>query len=282
MMRWQRKTSVTMMSARFFPDTMVAFFSRTRSLLSSLPTGVEKLLLIVVCWQVAGLFWALFAPAQGDVKLSMPSQGAGPGAVTADALLRWYGGDTTADAPADYTLLAVIAGRKGAAVVKRGADASVAVRVGEELSAGSRLVAVDPEQITLERAGVRQVVKLPQKAAPQLFTQAPPAPGRSLPAIRMTRGQMAGVIQGGNLASWDKGLSSVADGGIRVDNVAAQPLARMLQFRNGDILKSVNGRRLDQVADSSLLFHFFAQQSSVDVVLVRNGATLTQHYDIQP
>lgn len=271
-----------MICTRYFRDIPVAFSLRLRSLASSLPGWFEKSLLIVLCWQFAGLFWALFAPAPADLKLVMPAQGAGQSAVTTDALLRWYGSDTTADAPEEYALLAVIAGNKGAAVVKRGSDASVAIRVGEELSAGSRLVAVEPEQITIERAGVRSVVKLPQKSTPALFAGVAPTPAKSLPAIKMTRGQMAGVIQGGNLGSWDKGLSSFADGGVRVDDAAAQPLARMLQFRNGDILKSINGRKLNQVSDSSLLFHYFGQQSSVDVVLIRDGATLTQHYDIQP
>jgi general secretion pathway protein C len=271
-----------MICTRFFRDPLVDFSLRLRSLTSSLPGWLEKSLWVVLCWQFAGLFWVLFAPASPDFKLVMPSQGAGQSVVTADALLRWYGGDTTADAPEEYALLAVIAGSKGAAVVKRGSDASVAIRVGEELSAGNRLVAVEPEQITIERAGVRSVVKLPQKNTPALFTGVAPPPAKSLPAIKMTRGQMAGVIQGGNLGSWDKGLSSFADGGVRVDNAAVQPLARMLQFKSGDILKSINGRRLNQVSDSSLLFHYFGQQSSVDVVLIRDGATLTQHYDIQP
>ena len=92
---------------------------------------------------------------------------------------------------------------------------------------------------------------------------------------------MARIFQNGNLSSWNRDLSSVPDGGIRIDD-ATQPLIQMLELKSGDILKSVNGRQLDQIADLSLLFHFFAQQSAVDLILVRNGASFSSHYDIQP
>jgi len=269
------------MSPFLSTGSLVNFFPRTRSLFSAVPNWLEKLLFVLICWQFAGLFWVLLAPATPNVKLVMPQQSPANNRVSAEAFLRWYGSDTVAEKAQDYSLIAVIAGANGAAVLKSGDQGSMAIRVGEEIAPGARLIAVEPEQITVERSGVRQVIKLPQKASQALFANVAPAQ-KTLPLIKMARGQMAGILQGGNLATWDKGLSSVADGGIRVDDAMAQPLAKMLRLKNGDILKSINGRRLDQVADSSLFFHFFGQQSAVDVVVVRDGATLTQHYDIQP
>ena len=243
---------------------------------------LEKLLLIILCWQFAGLFWVLFAPSASDPKLLMPTLPSDQRRAGPDALLRWFGAAAADGAPAAYSLVAVIAGQHGAAVLKGADGKAVAVRVGEEIAPGSRLLAVLPDEISIERAGVRQVIKLPQTQGAALIAGVAATPARALPAIRMTRGKLAGILQGRNLGDWDKGLSTPADGGIRVDRAATQALARMLELKNGDILKSVNGRRLDQVADSSLLFHYFAQQSSVDIVLLRDGATLTQHYDIQP
>lgn len=106
-----------------------------------------------------------------------------------------YGGDTTADAPEEYALLAVIAGSKGARSSSAGptpasryASAKSCRRVtAQSQSAGG--------QITIERAGVRSVVKLPQKNTSELLTGVAPPPGKSLPTIKMTRGQMAGVIE---------------------------------------------------------------------------------------
>ena len=264
-------------------------------LFSGLPAWLERLFLVVLCWQLAGLFWMLSSPNTADVNLVMPRPAPDKGLVSRDALLRWYGSDdkAAAEAPSDYTLLAVIAGKNGVALLKSG-ETSVAVRVGMEIRPGSKLVAVEPNQITIEQAGVRKEIKFspPSSAAAPLFAKVAPATAtgtgaatattRALPPIRLTRGQMANLIQGGNLGSWDKGLAAAPDGGIRIENASGQPLARLLQLKSGDILKRINQRPLDQLADISLVFHYFGQSAPVDLVLVRNGAQLTQHYEIQP
>ena len=136
--------------------------------------------------------------------------------------------------------------------------------------------------ITWRRA--RHEIKLPQSTSPPLFAKVEQRAQTKpvLPPIKITRGQMTSIIQGENLSAWDKGLSSVPDGGVRVENAATQPLAKILQLKNGDILKSINLRKLEQLSDISLILHYFGQQSSVDLVLVRNGTTFTQHYEIKP
>jgi len=242
-------------------------------------------LIVVLCWQLSGLFWLMFSPATADVNLLMPRQNSAASLVSRDAFLRWYGADgkAVAEVLGDYTLMAVIAGKNGVALLKSG-DTSVAVRVGMEIRPGSKLVAVEPNQITIEQAGVRKELKfsLPTSAATPLFAKVGSAPARALPPIRLTRGQMATLIQGGNLGNWDQGLAAVPEGGVRIENASSQPLAKLLQLKSGDILKRINQRPLDQLADISLVFHYFGQSAPVDIVLVRNGAHLTQHYEIQP
>ena len=249
-----------------------------------MPSWLERLLVVVLCWQLAGLFWTLFAPASTDVGLVLPRLNADQGQASRDAFLRWYGaaGKAAAEGPSDYTLLAVIAGENGVALLKSG-EKSVAVRVGMEIKPGSRLVAVEPNYVTIEQGGVRQEIRFasPSAAAPSL-AKADGAPARALPTIRLTRGQMAKLIQGANLGSWDKGLAVAPDGGVRIENAVSQPLAKLLQLKSGDILKRINQRPLEQLADISLIFHYFGQSAPVDLVLLRNGAQLTQHYEIQP
>lgn len=238
----------------------------------------------MLCWQLSGLFWGLLSPATSDVGLVLPRQNA-EGPTSRDAFLRWYGSDGKAasEGLGDYTLMAVIAGENGVALLKSG-ETSVALRVGMEIRPGSKLVAVEPNQITIEQGGVRKEVRFSPSSSPAapLLTKAAAAPTRALPTIRLTRGQMTKLLQGGNLGSWDKGLAAVPDGGVRVDNAASQPLAKLLQLKSGDILKRINQRPLDQLTDISLVFHYFGQSAPVDLVLVRNGAQLTQHYEIQP
>ena len=260
-----------------------------RSILAALPNWLEKLLLVLLCWQLAGMFWRGAEPDTQKVKLALPRQSSGQGVVSREPFLRWYASDEKGptEALGDYRLVAVIAGREGAAVLKN-PGGSVAARVGSQIVPGSKLVAVEPDRIVVEQGGARKTLKFPETvaAAEPLYanvknTTAPPS-RRALAPISVTRGQMAQTVQGGNLGSWDNGLASPPDGGIRIEDVAAQPWARLLRLANGDILKSVNQRPLVQLADISLISYYFGQQSSVDLTLIRNGAQITQHYDIQP
>lgn len=264
---------------------------RVRALAVRLPKWLERIVLVVVCWQVAGLFWWAFAPSTDGTSLALPRPSAERGTVSRDALLGWYGADErgAANVAGDYRLIAVIAGPRGAAVVKGGEGPSLAARVGDELQPGSRLVSVEPTRITLERGGVRQELKLPQSDAASsssaLITRTSPGKfprSAQLKPIRITRGQMVAMLQGSNVAVWDTGLSTAPEGGIRIDKAATQPLAQLLQLNDGDLLKRVNQRTLNQVADISLISYYFGQHTAVSIDLVRHGAHLTQHYDIQP
>lgn len=266
---------------------------RAFALISKFPPWLEKLLLALLCWQLAGLFWLLFAPSTDSVSLGLPRPVAEAGAHSQQAraaLLRWYGTDTTSGkvTTGDYSLVAVIAGKQGAALFKGSDGVSVAVRVGEALRPGSTLVAVEPNQVTIEQAGVRQQLQLPQNGAQKLIAAGANAAGGQLPSgkalkpIRLTRGQIVAVMRGGNVAGWDKGLASAPEGGIRIEKSAQQPFTRLLKLNDGDLLKTINQRPLNQLADISLISYHFGQRAAVDIDLIRDGVPMTQHYEIQP
>ncbi|MDR3300856.1 MAG: hypothetical protein LBU43_12900 [Candidatus Accumulibacter sp.] len=269
---------------------------RARVLAAKLLPWLERALAALVCWQLAGLAWGLFAPATTGVML-VPPRPAPVHAESRAALLGWFGGETREDAPAasGYSLLAVIAGKNGVAVLKGSDGKSVAVRAGDSVDSGNRLLAVEPLGATLEHDGSRLEVRFPRTETHSLFSSAggaapamsapraaAPVPAAGVPAIRVTHGQMIAVMRGDNVAGWDKGLSNAPDGGIRVDRVAAQPFARLLQLKDGDVLKMVNQRPLARLADISLVFFHFGQSPSVDLELIRRGVSMTQHYEIQP
>ncbi len=259
--------------------------SRLLPLANVLPRWVGRLLLLVLCWQCAGLFWTVFAPSTSHVDLVMPQSGGGLASVGKEALLAWYGSENKAsvDSSGDYQLIAVIAGPDGAAIFKDGGGKHLAIRSGEEIVGGLRLLAVEPEQVLVEHNGVKRTLSLAQRAkAIDIKVTERKVPGASSAAIRLTRGQMLSMIQGDNIAHWDKGFSALPEGGIRVENADSHPLSKMLKLRNGDILKRVNQQALDNLADISLLLHAIGQHARIDLVLVRNGNSLTQHYDIKP
>jgi hypothetical protein len=266
---------------------------RVLFLAAGLLPWLARALVVLVCWQAAGLAWRLFAPATSG-PMPAPPQPAPVHGESRDAFLGWFGSDETGGvAPAnDYALMAVIAGRNdGVAVLKGGDGKGIAVRTGDPVDSGSRLFSVDPGGAILDRGGARQDIRLPRKdlraIVPAGGVRAPAnLPAANAPAadeaIRITHGQMIAVMRGGNVAGWDRGLSSAPDGGIRIDQAAAQPFARLLRLEDGDVLKKVNQRPLAQLADVSLVFFHFGQSPSVTLELIRRGAPLTRRYDIQP
>ncbi|MDR2452208.1 MAG: hypothetical protein LBE85_10710 [Candidatus Accumulibacter sp.] len=266
---------------------------RVLSLAARFLPWLGRALVVVVCWQAAGLAWRLFAPATAG-PAPVPPRLAPVQGESREALLGWFGSEARVEAPAsDYALMAVIAGRNDGVAVLRGGDGKgVAVRTGDPVDSGSRLLSVDPGGAVLDRGGARQEIQLPQKDARAIVSggvrapKDPPAANAAVSpaaeAIRITHGQMIAVMRGGNVAGWDRGLSSAPDGGIRIDQASAQPFARLLQLEDGDVLKRINRRPLAQLADVSLVFFHFGQSSSVTLELIRRGAPLTRRYEIQP
>ncbi|MDR2787618.1 MAG: hypothetical protein LBD06_04520 [Candidatus Accumulibacter sp.] len=269
------------------------FWDRALLLAAKLLPWLGRALMAVVCWQAAGLTWWLFAPATSG-PMPTPPRLASVHGESRDAFLGWFGsaGKTETRTMGDYSLMAVIAGRNDGVALLRGSDGKgIAVRTGNAVDDGNRLLSVDPGGATLDHGGIRQEIRLPQADSPPLVSGAgnralTGAPAVKSPAatnaIRITHGQMVTVMQNGNVAGWDKGLSNAPDGGVRVDRVAAQPFARLLRLQDGDVLKGINQRPLARLADISLVFFHFGQSPSVELELIRRGASMTQRYDIQP
>lgn len=369
------------MSPLLYPVVM-RIPSRIQALGPAFPGWLESLLIIVLCWQGAGMFWTLFAPSTQNVNLLMPQQSSDRSLVIRDTFLNWYVSENKAatEAPEVYRLLGIIAGENGSAVLKTTDGVSVAVRLGGEIAPGVRLVALEASQITIERAGVRQIIKLPEKSSatqiangerpsmpmstpvhldalspmrqqsalnrgmreqspvriqegiqsggvaitnpapdsggnvvgessssgsaqtlqqdsksqttssnqatstPQSTVLNTTTPTASLAPITLQRGQLFDIIPDSSTPGWNKGLAVASEGGIRVNDVASQPLFTLLQLRNGDILKRVGDQKLSSVSDINFVFQAFAQQSSanrvIDLVLVRGGVTYSQRYTI--
>ena len=307
----------------------------------------------------------------------MPQQAADKSLVIRDAFLGWYAHEEKApvEEPETYRLLGVIAGEHGSAVLRLTDGRSVAVRVGDEIAPGVKLVALESDQITIERAGSRQVIKLPQQTAsaaqangqfsaptfygaagqegpqavrtpypmnrtgrmPGAAVQAvtpvtgdrsasagsslsqaassdnagissgaavqqssqsasstttgqtntqtstvvqPATSATSLPTVALTRGQLQDLIPNTSTPGWSKGLSWAGDSGARIDDLSAQAFYAVLQLKAGDILKRVNDRQLTQLSDMSYVFQAFRLRASVDLVLVRGSSTYTVRYTI--
>lgn len=254
---------------------------------------LEWVLWVLFLWITSGLFWQLASPSPSAQKLYLPRPVPTLTRSGMAILNEWFvvapdKNKKQQPAPIDWKLQAVVSGPQGIAILSGVQANPIAVRVGGEIEPGTRLVSVEANQIWVEREGQRQALALstispsnpstmtPGSRAKHQVEEAPSTTQQSL-----SRHQIAAALQGGNMANWDKGVSPSPDGGLRIDAANVQPLSRIFQLKDGDVIKSINQRSLSQVADVSLIYNAF-QQSSLELVVIRDHRPYTLRYQVQP
>lgn len=276
------------------------------SLLSRTPRKLEMLLLLILLWLSAGLFWQIVGPSRLHGSLAMPASPPTESPFIPTGLIKWFEVRQDESKPVDdLKLVALVSGRRGVAVIGGLPDGDKAVRIGDEIRSGTRLLAIHARSVEIEQDGSKRTLALPpepdvdavlvpvNKAVPahEAGSVAPPgmavAPRQPIavpeaPAVAVSRGSIGGAIQTGNIGDWNKGISTYRDGGILVDDASQQAIAKAFQLNNGDVMKSVNGRPINNLADISLVFNAFSQHSEVVLVVLRDGAQQTLRYQIQP
>jgi type II secretion system protein C len=70
-------------------------------------------------------------------------------------------------------------------------------------------------------------------------------------------------------------------GGFRIDNVPAGSLVEEVGIKNGDVIYSVQGQKLQTVQDAWSMFGKVQTQSRVEVVLMRNNEPVTIKYELK-
>lgn len=263
--------------------------------------ALTLLTLLLLCWTLSGLLATLLGWRSSEPALSLPAAPTEDSASGRRALLRWFAApEAAAEAEplAGLQLVAVIAGRNGVALISGIEAGPVAVQTGQDARPGLRLQQVMADKAIFEQAGVRRELAFPQSiaataasllgpaaaalpAAPPKIIDKPDTPPASSQAS-VSRGRLASIAQSGNLGAWDKGLAPFADGGIRVSTASEQPLAQVLNLRDGDIIRQINDREIRQLADISLIYHYFSQSQDVDLQILRDGKPLLLKFKIQP
>lgn len=255
----------------------------------------QILLAALALWLSAGLIWQLFSPAQAPRALRLPQAAPSQASVDPDSVARLFnnGSSTSVAAEAsNLSLRALISGRNGVAIIDGLEASAVAVKLGGEAGQYGKLIAANADHIVLELNGQQRKVYLNASGIAAQANQA--NPNTAIPqgnvavavnnpaAISLTRGQLTEVLQGGNLANWSKGLNTSPAGGIAVERASEQQLAQVLQLRDGDVIKAVNGRTLNKLDDISLLYAAFSQQNQLSVQITRQDQQQTLSYTVNP
>jgi len=254
---------------------------------------------LLLCWQLAGVFAQTLSWQTSPPALTLAAEPATDNGAARAALTRWFASAESGVKPAGSTdgleLIAVIAGKDGVALIG-GASASgpAAFPVGKEVRPGLRLTEVLRDKVIFEQGGNHPELAFPSKPGsapimqpgaptPATTGNAPPA-AASAPVqnVSISRGDLMGIAQQGNLGDWDKGLANFVSGGVRVTDADKQPLAKVLNLQNGDVIKGINDRDISQLADVSLIYHYFSQSQDVNINILRDGKPQQLHFEIEP
>lgn len=268
------------------------------AIVSSLALG------LIVAWLLVQLLWLVLVGPQVEPAPVPPV----PELQTAPAGrdgFRWdlFGKPTSAralpvvatTARSDLQLRGLMSGGEGAFAIiadERGEEA--VYRIGEELPDGSRVSAIEPLQVVLERDGRREALEferdLPGRASQSSASSASgqrASPAPSLPGIRgfqAPAGISAASLQTPESPAADLAdqisVMPVAGGGYRVRPGRDATLFAELGLQVNDIVTAVNGQPLTSREDAQALFADVMRRGEVSITINRGGREMTLRPDL--
>ena len=261
------------------------------------PDAVTLLALALLCWVLARWTWVVIAPAAPPV----PPPAATPIDLQAalDEILRarLFSGNAGAQPPAvpatrhDVQLAGVLAtspnGRGWAVLQLEGKPHQVAAS-GAEILPGVVLDQVLADHVVVRRQGNRERIELARRvsAAPS----AAPAPGlnvqqRGTGDYAFSRTELDRTLRDPGQLSNLGALSVSPETGVRIERAPSGSLADRLGLRPGDLIRSVNGQRIQNEDDLRRLYEQFNQTRQTAWVIFegqRNNSPLRLRYTVQP
>jgi len=272
-------------------DRIVAPFRAGESgphaaLLAAAPMLLTIVLVIVLAGQLASLLWRLLDSADGGTPVAAPGDPAALPAVDLASIVNAHlfgvaalSGDPAA-APAttaNLVLAGTLAGAdpdQGWAIIGASAQAARVYATGAQLPGGSKLVAVYPDRVILDRNGARESLALPRltggaRPGPAAYNL-PPAPAASLadnvreliaqdPAAVNEVMRPQPVFAGGQLR------------GYRVYPGRNRTQFAKLGLQPGDLVTAVNGAELTDPNRGLETLRGIGQGGTVTLTIDRNG-----------
>jgi len=257
-------------------------------------------------WLLVRLLWALLP--SDDAALGAVAMRAASNAAPAPSrsIAQWHlFGNTPAQAPASGTTTSLILRgtlaeadpKAGIAMIADAGNGERSWRVGEQVAAGVRLVAVYADRVVVSRdGGEEETLKLARDTslAPAVGARGTPgsAPGpvgvaatsnqgasaaattrvkaptnwqqtvdrlRQNPAELMKRVQVVPVLDGGKLS------------GVRLSTGTDVALLNQIGLQPGDVVTSVNGTPIDSIERGQQIMSSLGSASSVRVTVLRDG-----------
>jgi len=173
--------------------------------------------------------------------------------------------------------------------------------IGDNIQPGVTLQAVEAEAIVVNRGGKLERISLEQGAklttmpvptsrlTASLTASSTASPARSIPAQAMHRKMNRNRIQKQlqdfpALLSQARVVPHISNGkpaGFTISDIVPGSLYQQAGLLNGDIILSVNGKRITGVRQAMSMYQTLQSAAAIDLELVRAGQVRQIHYDIR-
>jgi general secretion pathway protein C len=254
----------------------------------SLPWIVSVALVLVLAWQLVQLAWTIMGAQRTRSAAAAPATGtpAGP-AVDLQAIINahLFGVAGAADGSADPNSVAatqmnlVLVGtiaetdpEHGYAIIGENAASAKVYAVGKTVTGGTKLHAVYPDRVILDRGGRLEALMLPRKfqGGGTAAALAPPGGDATLGTrLKELAGQNPGAIT--EILRPQPVFANGQQRGYRVYPGRDRQQFTRLGLMPGDLVTSINGTPLDDPARGVEILQSMNSATDVTVTVERNG-----------
>lgn len=252
----------------------------------TLPQGLSVVLVVAIAWQLVQLTWLLLdrgKPAAAPPPPANVARQQGPD-IQAIADAHLFG---LPQAPAELdpsaapqtqmnlVLTAVFASNdpaRGWAIIGESGTAAKVFAVGEVVRQGTKLHAVYPDRVILERGGQLEALALPtQNLAGLQMSQAAPRPGGSQFTDNLRRIAESNPSAFAEIVRPQPVFANGVQRGYRVYPGRNRQQFARLGLQPGDLVLSINGTPLDDPQRGMEIFNTMGTSDRVTVTVERNG-----------
>jgi len=257
-------------------------------LAGSAPSLVTFVLVLVLAAQLAALLWRALGSTGTDSGVALPAVTPEAPAVDLAAIVNahLFGVAATSDDPsmapatsANLTLAGTLAGiqpEQGWAIIGASGQAARVYATGAALPGGSKLFAVYPDRVILDRGGARESLMLPRlsggSAAPMAAASLPgAAPQAESLADSVRQLLVQNPATGGDLLRPQPVFAGGTLKGYRVYPGRNRAQFVSLGLQPGDLVMAVNGAALDDPNRGLEILRGIGQGSAVTLTIDRGG-----------
>lgn len=255
----------------------------------TLPKALSVVFAIAIAWQLVQLTWMLLEPApqmdagpiQPSTNLAPRPKGVDVQAIVNANLFGRAEAQAPVEGPAPETQLNLVLSavfateepEKGMAIIGESAQQTKVYSVGDTIRAGTRLHAVYPDRVILDRGGSLETLALPKRNLAMVASRPAPTPGSQPNRVieNLRRVAETNPTAFAEIVRPQPVFANGVQRGYRVYPGRNRQQFAKLGLQPGDLVLSINGTPLDDPQRGMEIFNTIGTSDRVQLTVERNG-----------